>query len=150
VPISDAASVERARRIVGTQLHLSVYLSSELRSSIGQRDPEIGQLEGFEGSLVRLALAPHRHAQAFEAFELAPRESKPIIAKSSPIERGVGPTLLVTRVATEHMPMLDKGGWGTRHSRQYSIAHVVVVSRATASGELLERMASSWSADHAA
>jgi hypothetical protein len=95
-------------------------------------------------------MEPRRHSWAFEAFELAPRESKPVIAESSPIERGVGPMLPVTRVATDHVPMLDLGDWWTVRSRRCSNAHVVVASMVTANGELPERMASNWSADHAA
>jgi hypothetical protein len=49
--------------------------ASYFRSSIGQCDPRIGQIEGLEGCLVKVAMALHRTSKAFGSFEMAQRES---------------------------------------------------------------------------
>jgi hypothetical protein len=49
--------------------------ASYLRSSIGQCDPRIGQLEGLEGCWAKVSMVLHRISKAFGSFEVAQRES---------------------------------------------------------------------------
>lgn len=55
----------------------SFTATNDFRSSIGQFDPQIGQLEGLEGCLAEVKMTLCRTSAAFESFEVAQRESWP-------------------------------------------------------------------------
>lgn len=79
-----------------------------LRSSIGQFDPPIGWLEGFEGCSAKVMMTLWRASRDFESFEVAQRESITSLVRSwAPTERCDDSSFRVTRVLTDCPPMLD-------------------------------------------
>ena len=80
--------------------------TSDLRSSIGQLAPPIGQLEGFEGCLEKERW--HSYVLRKPSNPSRWRSASPGLVRSvTSTERCDDSRSRVTRVATDHVPMLD-------------------------------------------